>query len=112
MSRSNRLKQYGVGLWMVAQMVMPVLVSVFTTVMTSLEVYESSPDVGSSRNSTRGLVTSAMPMFTRLHWPPAQQCPATRMAPNSTHCWTATQRPRYRAVCALWQSPAPGSQTR
>ncbi len=38
----------------------------FTTSMTSLAVYESSPEVGSSRNSTRGLLTSAMPTFVRF----------------------------------------------
>lgn len=34
MRRSNRLKQKGVGLWMVAQMVMPVFVRFFTTAIT------------------------------------------------------------------------------
>lgn len=38
---------------------------------TSLAVKESRPDVGSSRNSTRGLVTRAMPILVRLHCPPA-----------------------------------------
>mmetsp|Transcript_1619 Transcript_1619/g.5371 ORF Transcript_1619/g.5371 Transcript_1619/m.5371 type:complete len:173 (-) Transcript_1619:228-746(-) len=38
--------------------------------MTSLAVNESRPDVGSSRNSTRGFVMSAIPMFTRFACPP------------------------------------------
>ena len=38
---------------------------------TSLAVKESRPDVGSSRKSTRGLVTSARPMLVRLLCPPA-----------------------------------------
>ena len=33
---------------------------------TSLEVYESRPEVGSSRKRTQGSVMSAMPMLTRL----------------------------------------------
>ena len=37
----------------------------------SLAVKESRPEVGSSSSSTRGLVTSAIPMFVRLHCPPA-----------------------------------------
>jgi hypothetical protein len=35
--------------------------------LTSLDVYESRPAVGSSMNSTQGLVMSAMPMLVRLH---------------------------------------------
>ena len=55
---------------MVAQMVSPIWVSFFTTVMTSLAVKESRPEVGSSRNSTFGSDTSAIPMLVRLHCPP------------------------------------------
>ncbi len=35
---------------------------------TSCAVYKSRPDVGSSRNSTRGSVIMAMPMFVRFAW--------------------------------------------
>jgi len=45
----------------------------FIKAVTSLAVKESRPDVGSSRNSTRGLVTSASPIFVRFAWPPAGQ---------------------------------------
>ena len=38
---------------------------------TSLAVKESRPEVGSSRKSTRGLVTSASPMLVRFACPPA-----------------------------------------
>ena len=55
---------------MVAQMVTPSCTSDFTTVMVSLEVYESRPDVGSSRNSTRGLTTIASATLVRFAWPP------------------------------------------
>lgn len=54
---------------------------------TSLAVYESSPEVGSSRNSTRGLDTSAMPMFVRLHWPPGTQAAWCQFwSVRHTHC--------------------------
>ena len=86
---------YGVGEFIVAHSVMPDWTSFFTTVMTcgetcadqyvaaniahaaataevgqsltSLEVNESRPAVGSSMNSTQGLVISAMPILVRLH---------------------------------------------
>ena len=45
-----------------------------TTSMTSLAVYESSPDVGSSRNNTRGLLTNAMPTFVRFACGAAAAC--------------------------------------
>lgn len=35
-------------------------------------MYESKPDVGSSRNRTRGFVTRAIPMLVRLDCPPAK----------------------------------------
>jgi len=54
----------------VAHTVIPESATARTTVMTSLAVYESSPEVGSSRKSTLGSATSAMPMLTRLHCPP------------------------------------------
>ncbi len=41
------------------------------SLLTSLAVKESSPEVGSSMNSTLGSDTSAMPMLVRLHCPPA-----------------------------------------
>ena len=41
--------------------------SLHCSLRTSLEVKESRPEVGSSKNSTHGLVMSAMPMLTRLH---------------------------------------------
>ena len=63
-------------------MVIPVLTSPLTTVMTSLAVNESRPEVGSSRKSTRGLVTSAMPMLTRLACPPLM--PRARLDPMRT----------------------------
>ncbi len=55
------------GEWMVAQMVTPSEVRLLTSVMTSLDVKLSRPEVGSSRNSTRGLVISAMPAG-RVAW--------------------------------------------
>lgn len=55
---------------MVATMVTPSATRALTVVMTSLAVKLSRPEVGSSRNSTRGEVMREMPMFTRLAWPP------------------------------------------
>ncbi len=50
---------------------------------TSCAVYESSPDVGSSRNSTRGSVIMAMPMFVRFAW---QLGSAVMSALTIAHC--------------------------
>ncbi len=62
MTRSKRAKVAAVGEWMVAAMVVPSSLSPATTFITSLAVKLSRPDVGSSRNSTRGLVMRAMPI--------------------------------------------------
>ena len=64
MTRSNRENVRGVGEWMVAQIVVPSATRPFTTVITSLAVYESSPEVGSSKNNTLGSVINAIPIFT------------------------------------------------
>jgi len=50
----------------VAQIVVPSLVKFFTKVITSLAIWESKPEVGSSKNNNRGLETSANAIFTRL----------------------------------------------
>lgn len=42
-------------------------------------VKESNPEVGSSKNSTEGLVISSQPMFTRFRSPP--EIPLKRVPP-------------------------------
>lgn len=51
-TRSKSAKVAAVGEWMVAHTVVPSRARPRTTRMTSFEVYESSPEVGSSRNRT------------------------------------------------------------
>mmetsp|Transcript_9736 Transcript_9736/g.26442 ORF Transcript_9736/g.26442 Transcript_9736/m.26442 type:complete len:226 (+) Transcript_9736:1293-1970(+) len=70
MSRSNFVKEYDDGEWIVQITVIPPDASSATAPITSFAVNESSPVVGSSRNSTRGLEMSAIPIFTRFAWPP------------------------------------------
>ena len=71
-----------VGEWMVATMVTCDFASDLTTLITSLAVKESRPDVGSSRKSTEGLVMSAMAMLVRLACPP--EMPLTIALPTTT----------------------------
>ena len=75
---------------MVAATVIPVRARSLTTAMTSLAVKESRPEVGSSSSRTRGLVTSAHPMLTRLAWPP--EMPRASCDPISTfrQLWTSS----------------------
>mmetsp|Transcript_41604 Transcript_41604/g.102524 ORF Transcript_41604/g.102524 Transcript_41604/m.102524 type:complete len:245 (-) Transcript_41604:541-1275(-) len=82
MALLNRLKAYAVGEWMVAMMVVSLVTRLFTTLITSFAVNESSPLVGSSRNSTEGLVMSAMAMLVRFFCPPLM--PLTISLPTTT----------------------------
>lgn len=67
---SNCANASELGEWIVASTVTPLCASARMTSTTSHDVRESSPLVGSSRNSTRGRVTSATPMLHRFACPP------------------------------------------
>mmetsp|Transcript_27105 Transcript_27105/g.54546 ORF Transcript_27105/g.54546 Transcript_27105/m.54546 type:complete len:213 (-) Transcript_27105:175-813(-) len=64
------------GWWMVHSTVRPLLAMRFTARITTRADRESSPDVGSSRNSTLGLAAISTPMVTRL------RCSTDRPVPD------------------------------
>mmetsp|Transcript_106252 Transcript_106252/g.298848 ORF Transcript_106252/g.298848 Transcript_106252/m.298848 type:complete len:144 (-) Transcript_106252:379-810(-) len=70
MRSSKREKAKLVGECTVATTVQPSLASSLSNRQTSFAIFESRPEVGSSKKMTLGRVMRASAMFTRLAWPP------------------------------------------
>mmetsp|Transcript_90015 Transcript_90015/g.280159 ORF Transcript_90015/g.280159 Transcript_90015/m.280159 type:complete len:144 (-) Transcript_90015:366-797(-) len=123
-SKSEKAKLEGA--WTVAITVAPSFTRFFSSTQTSFAMRESRPDVGSSRKTTLGRVTSASAMFTRFVWPPEMPrrswLPMTvprhfsrrRSSMTSSQRWRFPSRPRlrgsfssavYMSICSTVSSP-------
>mmetsp|Transcript_79444 Transcript_79444/g.219740 ORF Transcript_79444/g.219740 Transcript_79444/m.219740 type:complete len:226 (-) Transcript_79444:370-1047(-) len=76
---------------MTITIVMPSPAILFSISQSRSELVASSPDVGSSRNSSVGLAASSSPMLTRLRWPPLRPVPVVRL-PTRTFCCASSCR--------------------
>mmetsp|Transcript_34054 Transcript_34054/g.90281 ORF Transcript_34054/g.90281 Transcript_34054/m.90281 type:complete len:144 (+) Transcript_34054:1150-1581(+) len=126
MRSSNREKAKLVGECTVATTVQPSFASSLSSTQTSFAIFESRPEVGSSRKMTFGRVMRASAMFTRLAWPPEMPrrswLPMTvrrhfsrrssRMTSSTRCCFSARGTDRgsfssawYISICSTVSSP-------
>ena len=70
MTLSNCSKILAEGWWMVHTMVRPSWASCLSNAIHCEQEAESSPEVGSSKNITGGLLTNSRAMANRFLWPP------------------------------------------
>mmetsp|Transcript_2665 Transcript_2665/g.6711 ORF Transcript_2665/g.6711 Transcript_2665/m.6711 type:complete len:131 (+) Transcript_2665:372-764(+) len=89
---SNSANASRLGLWIVEMMVVPPSARRRRAAMTSSDVDESSPDVGSSRSRTRGSETSASAMLTRFACPPLMPRWSTDPTFTSRHAYRSSVR--------------------
>ena len=87
MSASKRAKAVAVGLWMVAQMVVPSASSFCTTAITSFAVNESRPEVGSARHAVSRPPASGCWAAGHVTHHPGRARGARTRAPG--RCWCA-----------------------
>mmetsp|Transcript_90016 Transcript_90016/g.280162 ORF Transcript_90016/g.280162 Transcript_90016/m.280162 type:complete len:144 (-) Transcript_90016:412-843(-) len=123
---SKKEKARLVGEWTVAITVAPSFARFFSKAQSSFAMRESRPDVGSSRKTIFGRVTSASATFTRFAWPPEMPrrswLPMTvlrhfsrrKISITSSTRWRFPSRPRlrgslssavYMSICSTVSSP-------
>mmetsp|Transcript_18912 Transcript_18912/g.37630 ORF Transcript_18912/g.37630 Transcript_18912/m.37630 type:complete len:159 (-) Transcript_18912:1855-2331(-) len=91
---SNRSKINFRGWWMTLATVTPLSTRLRSEFMTRLDEAESSPEVGSSRNSTLGFDMSSSPMFTRFFSPPE----TPRLTTSPTRLLRTRLSPRFPMI--------------
>ena len=68
---------------------------------TSWDVYESRPEVGSSRKMSRGSLSSAIPMLHRLACPPADQAHVFHVG---LMAWLSTEEYILKSSVSTWRA--------
>mmetsp|Transcript_11590 Transcript_11590/g.35861 ORF Transcript_11590/g.35861 Transcript_11590/m.35861 type:complete len:218 (+) Transcript_11590:1136-1789(+) len=103
-TRSNARKASARGWWMLSTHVTPPLPSAHRMSSTRRLLLESSPDVGSSRNSSPGWLSSSTAMLTRRRSPPDRpRCSTLPIVLRAMRCSPSRERIAHtrRSRCAL-----------
>mmetsp|Transcript_3270 Transcript_3270/g.6932 ORF Transcript_3270/g.6932 Transcript_3270/m.6932 type:complete len:101 (-) Transcript_3270:1099-1401(-) len=90
---------------MTQMMVMPERRSIARQRARAMVAAPSSPEVGSSKKSTEGIVTSSIPMLTRFFCPP--EMPRFSSFPTTTFC-TFSRLSTCTTCCTRWSFSACG----